>query len=805
MRATRLASRVALIVGVVVALTGCLESAPAEDGAPAAVIAPLEEASFAGRFEDENLLVAIVTGGSGAQAYVCDGERDFWFRGEAFGLPLVLTASDGTELYVQRAEGGLAGAITFDDGTELSFTAPRTEESSLFRGETSVGEDTFLGGWIVLPDGEQRGVVRENGIARTSRIDTSGVVIVDATRSVSRLTPRRFVPGALVSRTPNEPIDLNLVGMGDSYGAGEGAPEIAGAHGPDGFATAAGESEETWDVDATGDVPDYTVTIDPPPGRTREAPPSRARIAEACHRSGASGFEVAADTLAEEWPEVAIDRESFACSGAKTQELLTARYTGPGGSDELVGWALRPQLEQLELSLAERPRDVDGIAMSIGGNDMGFVPIMAACLADPACAGAGSIARNILADGADGVATQYDEIGAALAEARIVSPRDVFLTAYPSPVRQGRAGSSDPSRSELCSSVSLVGWPSLLEVLALTSAEIAFADSVVVGTLNSQVREAAARNGFRVVDSHLAAFALHGWCSPDPWTGTVVSGLHTQGADIGNFQVLDGLGFDAFVGVPLTGGLAHPNAAGFREGYGPAIADAFRGLVRARVRPARPSGLRVAAQTANGAIVVRWDDRSSTETDFRVRLTRLGGDVASEPSGEIVWTEEATEYEIDARGRATYEVSIEACHTGVGVEACSAPTASLRVTNFPPVVVPGGLFVRNEFCNRGCLPGRVMWAPVDDPTFAHLFYEVEVDGVVIATQQTFLDVGEAGRFRVRSCNLTGCGRYSPFHVGPRSIDTTSDIERARDQACGELRANARRPGEPTPDPAGICR
>ena len=110
-------------------------------------------------------------------------------------------------------------------------------------------------------------------------------------------------------------------------------------------------------------------------------------------------------------------------------------------------------------------------------------------------------------------------------------------------------------------------------------------------------------------------------------------------------------------------------------------------------------------------------------------------------------------------------------------EECSAYTPALRVTNFAPTVVPTGLTARNEVCPTAlaCFPARVAWAPVADPTGAHVFYEVDLDGRRFITQETFLEESVGTRFMVRGCNLVGCGPFSPPHVAPRRATLTTGI------------------------------
>ncbi len=121
--------------------------------------------SFVGPTEGSESFVAIVTNGDTVMGYVCDGETTAeWFTGAAARDSIDLTSAGSIDLVAQRGTGDtLDGTVTAGDGTESSFSTTRVDldgtQGGLCRGILQVDGVTYTGGWIVLPDGQQRGAV----------------------------------------------------------------------------------------------------------------------------------------------------------------------------------------------------------------------------------------------------------------------------------------------------------------------------------------------------------------------------------------------------------------------------------------------------------------------------------------------------------------------------------------------------------------------------------------------------------------------------------------------------------------------
>jgi hypothetical protein len=95
--------------------------------------------------------------------YVCDGaQMAEWFsKHRVTGNTLTLASDGGAHLNAKLTTKSATGTVTLTDGTKLSFTAaPVTDPAGLYRAEQTIAGQPYLGGWIVLPDGTQRGEVK---------------------------------------------------------------------------------------------------------------------------------------------------------------------------------------------------------------------------------------------------------------------------------------------------------------------------------------------------------------------------------------------------------------------------------------------------------------------------------------------------------------------------------------------------------------------------------------------------------------------------------------------------------------------
>jgi len=344
--------------------------------------------------------------------------------------------------------------------------------------------------------------------------------------------------------------DLLIFGIGDSYGSGEGSPDID----------------------------------------EREPGGARWQNRE-CHRSSRSGQVRAAQMIEEADPHTSVTFVHVACSGGRIYRALLESYEGiePDGTPPI------PQIERVAELAGDA--EVDALFVSIGGNDINFSMIVEACIlgtdchlgspgvdqalqstAEWACGFLESYeddckayldpdtidvdlldARRIFEigstdqDGLDDLPDNYDALDEAIVDTLGVDPSRVFLTEIPDVTRD--------EFGDLCAwPTELPGYQETLRVAAqqvpgITKAEMEWASTYVLVELRAAMRAAAEEHGWQFVDSVDARFEGHGYCSDVPWM------IRLQNTF-------------SFQGDPW--GALHPNPAGF-DAYGDAIFEAFVG------------------------------------------------------------------------------------------------------------------------------------------------------------------------------------------------------------------------------------
>lgn len=302
--------------------------------------------------------------------------------------------------------------------------------------------------------------------------------------------------------------DTLIVSLGDSLASGEGAPEIQGNA----------------------------------PGQWQD---------RQCHRSAAAGPAQAARALEEADDRTTVTFVHLACSGAKVTAGLDGYYPGI----EPNGTLLVPQVDQLG-TLTEG-REIDAVTVSIGANDVGFATIVQKCFDESNCdASVAGTARTLAESKLTHLPGLYDRVAVALGSEG-VSPKRVFLTEYPDPMRGDRG---------LCENVIKDYGPAaaLNPLSQITAREAKWASNRLVPALNAAGEQAARRYGWNHVGGmaqsfggHVAAGALlqpHGYCARDRWITTLTQSFAQQGD---------------------KNGTLHPNIEGHRLGYASPLVTAL--------------------------------------------------------------------------------------------------------------------------------------------------------------------------------------------------------------------------------------
>jgi hypothetical protein len=153
-----------------------LSASPTASPTPSASPSPEGvRATYAGRVTGGVATVAVAIKDGQAVAYVCDGRRvESWLKGTASEGKLNLTNPKGASLRGEYGGGKATGSVSVA-GKQFTFAVPAAAApGGLYRAATTVNNARVVGGWIVLPDGTQVGVLSTNSQpAPAPRLDTS--------------------------------------------------------------------------------------------------------------------------------------------------------------------------------------------------------------------------------------------------------------------------------------------------------------------------------------------------------------------------------------------------------------------------------------------------------------------------------------------------------------------------------------------------------------------------------------------------------------------------------------------------------
>jgi hypothetical protein len=318
--------------------------------------------------------------------------------------------------------------------------------------------------------------------------------------------------------------DVFMVGLGDSYGSGEGNPLDAWHF---------GDPHAEWDNNR-------------------------------CHRSRLSGQEQAARML-DTIKGINVTFLHVACSGALASEGILHPYAGLIVDDGVA--PLPPQIEQVAEFVAYSAVDPaarrypDLVVTSIGGNDAGFADVVLECLYPSwipipipvfpyfvpydidECNEDGAAKTEIFEKGVLKLPDLYREMNEAITGQHESLPAlchptrgcEFMITEYPD-------GATDED-GETC------------EYLGFVEEEFQWVIDEMVPTLNGTLSNMAQELGWVYVDGIRANFDRHGICAEDDYFRDIAESFEIQKDKNGSF---------------------HPNTEGHYFGYAPEITESAR-------------------------------------------------------------------------------------------------------------------------------------------------------------------------------------------------------------------------------------
>jgi hypothetical protein len=121
--------------------------------------------TFVGYVENSDAFIALAQIDGEVMAYVCNG-RDMatWLRGSASEGAIDLTSGEA-RLQASYGGAGVTGTFTSAQGGAHTFRArPAARGSGFYRAVQTVAGLGYVGGWIVIGDGQQRGAVKADGV-----------------------------------------------------------------------------------------------------------------------------------------------------------------------------------------------------------------------------------------------------------------------------------------------------------------------------------------------------------------------------------------------------------------------------------------------------------------------------------------------------------------------------------------------------------------------------------------------------------------------------------------------------------------
>jgi 1-phosphatidylinositol phosphodiesterase len=305
------------------------------------------------------------------------------------------------------------GAVTLPN--TAAYAQPKNFQVTLKLGSEPVTGTVYT--WILTKGKEKVTATGANPIVRL----TAGTWNATVTGKVVKTTTSAGTLQVIVK-------DLLIVAIGDSYASGEGAPEI-----PASF-----EIDDAYIGDATmesllqSDLNDVSFDDFPavanlapivPESWARSTDPIMTLEHRLTHRSTHCYSARYAMALENSDPHISVTYVSVAQSGAVVSELINTKNTS---SDD--GSTLMP-IQLTELKKIVGNRKIDKLLISIGGNDVGFGPLIGKILATPVVYAGLSVGYT--GDFIDPISLVYKIPANPLSNYALYIPKNLAITNFP--------------------------------------------------------------------------------------------------------------------------------------------------------------------------------------------------------------------------------------------------------------------------------------------------------------------------------------------------------------------------------------
>jgi lysophospholipase L1-like esterase len=200
---------------------------------------------------------------------------------------------------------------------------------------------------------------------------------------------------------------------------------------------------------------------------------------------------------------------SFACSGASIERGVLGRYRGPQPPPDPTD-LLPAQID--DLARLGRTSRIDALAITVGGNDILFQHIVAACILG---FGQCNLIDPIIVDRLRTLRDRLETMAYAI-DALPIAPDRIFLLEYPDPTHEAASRFCD---RKPCGDL----------LAGITRCEAQWASECVLPKLNYELCRVAKHHRWNYVGNIAGSFADHGWCARKRWINTIGDSLKHQG------------------------------------------------------------------------------------------------------------------------------------------------------------------------------------------------------------------------------------------------------------------------------------